>query len=110
MSTALDFDGGEANLDTLSGSNGWIPPRRETNERGADRSLRLRQRLESERAPLIRPRHRQVDEPLEAKAPRQTSFDCHLDDLRSEESERQGHPDRTHSPALSRSKRLQSQA
>jgi hypothetical protein len=35
-----------------------------------DRSLRLRWRLESERAPLIRPRHGQVDETLETKAAR----------------------------------------
>ena len=73
-----------------------------------DRSLRLRWRLESERAPLIRPGHRQVDETLQAKATRQASLDCGLDDLRREESERQGHSDRTHSPALPRSERLQS--
>jgi len=35
-----------------------------------------RRRLESERAPLIRPGHRQVDETLETKAARQASFDC----------------------------------
>jgi hypothetical protein len=58
-----------------------------------DRSLRLRWRLESERAPLIRPGHRQVDETLETKAALQASLDCCLDDLRREESERQGHPD-----------------
>ena len=58
------------------------------------------------RAPsTIRPGHRQVDETLETKAARQASFDCRLDDLRREESERQGHPDRTHSLALSRSNR-----
>ena len=75
-----------------------------------DRSLRLRWRLESERAPLIRPCHRQIDETLETKAARQASFDCRLDDLRREESERQGQPDRTFSFALPRSERLQSQA
>src|ERR1700722_1209281 len=51
-----------------------------------------------------------VDETLETKAARQASFDCRLDDLRREESERQGHPNRTHSLAFSRSQRLQSQA
>jgi hypothetical protein len=75
-----------------------------------DRSLRLRWRLESEDAPLVLPGHRQVDETFQAKAARQASFDGCLDDLRREESERQGHPDRTHSPVLSRSERLQSQA
>src|SRR4029077_17268253 len=52
----------------------------------------------------------QVDETLETKAAWQTSFDCRLDDLRREESDRQGHPNRTHSLALPRSERLQSQA
>jgi hypothetical protein len=52
--------------------------------------------------------HRQVDETLETKAARQASLDCRLDDLRREESEQQGHPDRTHSLALSQSNRLQS--
>jgi Protein of unknown function (DUF642)/PEP-CTERM motif len=75
-----------------------------------NRSLRLRWRLQSERAPLIRPGHGQVDETLQAKAARQASLDCRLDDLRRKESERQGHPDRTHSPALPRSQRLQGQA
>src|ERR1700722_13128960 len=74
------------------------------------RSLRLRRRFESERPPLIRPGRRQVDEALETKAARQASLDCRLDDLRREESERQGHPDRTLSLALPRSERLQRQA
>src|SRR5271155_640125 len=78
-------------------------PRRETN------AQRRRRRLESERAPLIRPDHRQVDETLETEAARLTSFDCRLDDLRREESERQGHPDRTLALVLSRSDRLQGQ-
>jgi hypothetical protein len=60
----------------LDGSN----PSREDKRARADRSLRLRRRLESERAPLIRPGHRQVDETLETKAARQASFDCRLDD------------------------------
>src|SRR5579863_8127682 len=42
------------------------PPREEMS--GVDRSLRLCRRLESERPPLIRPGHRQVDETLETKA------------------------------------------
>src|SRR6185437_14803678 len=75
-----------------------------------DRSLALRWRLESERAPLIPPCHRQVDEALETKAARQASFNCRLDDLQREESERQGQPDRTFSFALPRSEQLQSQA
>src|ERR1700722_8306330 len=53
---------------------------------GGSRSLRLRWRLESERAPLIWPGHGQVDETLQAKAARQASFDRRLDDLRREES------------------------
>jgi hypothetical protein len=44
-----------------------------------DRSLRLRWRLESERAPLIRPGHWQIDKTLQAKAARQASFNCRLD-------------------------------
>jgi hypothetical protein len=90
---------------------GWMDqPLAERQTSKGDRSLRLRRRLESERPPLIRPGHRQVDETLETKAAWQASFDCRLDDLRREESERQGHPDRTLSLALSRSERLQSQA
>jgi hypothetical protein len=88
----------------------WSRARRNQPRARADRSLRLRGRLESERPPLIRPGHRQVDETLETKAAWQASFDCRLDDLRREESERQGHPDRTHSLVLPRSDRLQRQA
>src|ERR1700722_18504049 len=88
---------------------GWISSPPEDKRAKVDRSLRQRWRLESERAPLIRPGHRQVDETLETKAARQTSLDCRLDDLRSEESERQGHPNRTLALVLSRSDRLQSQ-
>src|ERR1700722_7100045 len=83
--------------------------RREHKLAGRIRSLRLRWRLESERAPLIRPSHRQVDETLETKATRQASFNCRLDDLRREESERQGHPDRTLALVVSRSDRLRSE-
>jgi hypothetical protein len=82
---------------------GWISSSPEDKRARVDRSSRLRWGLESERAPLIRPGHRQVDETLETKAARQASFNCHLDDLRREESERQGHPDRTLALALSRS-------
>src|SRR3984957_11749553 len=89
---------------------GWISSPPEDKRAKVDRSLRLRWRLESERAPLIRPGHRQVDETLETVTAWQASLDCRLDDLRREESERQGHPDRTHRPALPRSQRLQSQA
>ena len=49
----------------------------------------------SERAPLIRPGHRQVVWTLETETAWQASFDRRLDDLRREERERQGHPDRT---------------
>jgi hypothetical protein len=67
----------------------WMDhPSREDKRAATDRSLRLRRRLESERAPLIRPRHRQVDETLETKPAWQASFDCRFDDLRREESER----------------------
>jgi hypothetical protein len=68
--------------------DGWISLSRKDKRASADRSLRLRRRLESERAPLIRPGHRQVDETLETKAARQASFDCRLDDVGGEESER----------------------
>jgi hypothetical protein len=81
----------------------WVEDKRAT----VNRSLRLRWHLESERAPLIQPGHWQVDETLETIAARQASFDCRLDDLRREESKRQGHPNRTRSSALPRSKRLQ---
>ena len=67
-------------------------------------------RLESERAPLVRPRHRKINETFETETSRQMSFDCRLDDIRRKESERQGHPDRTLALALSRSQRLQSLA
>jgi hypothetical protein len=63
-----------------------------------------------ERAPLVRPRHRKINETFGPETAWQASFDCGLDDVEGEESKRQGHPDRTHSPALPRSKRLQSQA
>ena len=59
---------------------------------------------------MVRPRHRKINETFETEASRQTSFDCRLDDIRRKESERQGHPDRTLSLALSRSQRLQSLA
>jgi hypothetical protein len=88
---------------------GWIGSSPDDKRARVDRSLRQRWRVEPERAPLIRPCHRQVDKTLEAKAARQASLDCRLDDLRREESERQGHPNRTLAPALSRSERLQSQ-
>jgi hypothetical protein len=88
---------------------GWISSSPEDKRAKVDRSLRLRWRLESERAPLIRPGHRQIDESLETKATRQASFDCRLDDVGGEESERQGHPDRTLALVLSRSDRLQSE-
>src|ERR1700722_19874578 len=52
-------------------------------------------RLEPERAPLVRPRHRKINETFETETSRQTSFDCRLDDIRRKECERQGHPDRT---------------
>src|SRR5580693_3627733 len=74
------------------------------------RSLRLRRRLESERAPLVRPGHGKINETFEAETAWQTSFDCGLDDVGREEGERQGHPDRTDSPSLPHSKRLQSRA
>jgi hypothetical protein len=67
---------------------GWISSSPEGKRAKVDRSLRLRWRLESERAPLIRPGHWQIDETLETKAARQVSRDCRLDDLRREESER----------------------
>ena len=89
---------------------GWISSSPENQRARVDRCYACAGSLESEAAPLIRPGHRQVDETLETKAARQASFDCRLDDLRREESERQGHPDRTHRPALSRSERLQRQA
>ena len=54
------------------------------------------------------PGHRQVDDTLETKAARQASLDCRLDDIRSEESEGQGHPDRALGLALWRSHRLRS--
>jgi hypothetical protein len=57
---------------------GWISSSPEDKRARVDRSSRLRWRLESERAPLIRPGHRQVDETLETKAARQASFDCCL--------------------------------
>jgi len=99
MSTAPDFERPlGSNLDTRPVRDGWISPSRKGKRARTDRSLRLRRRLESERAPLIRPGHRQVDETLETKAARKASFDCRLDDLRREESERQGHPGRTRGP------------
>jgi hypothetical protein len=61
---------GDSNLDTRPVSNGWISPSRKGKRARADRSLRLRRRLEFERAPLIRPGHRQVDETFETKAVR----------------------------------------
>jgi hypothetical protein len=67
-------------------------------------------RLEPERAPLVRPRHRKIHETFETETSRQTTFDCRLDDIRRKESERQGHPNRTLSLAFSRSQRLQSLA
>src|SRR5258708_37512839 len=75
-----------------------------------DRSLRLRWRLESERAPLIRPGHRQGDGTLQAKAARQASFDCRLADPPREESEPQYPPHRKHNPDLPRSPRTPNQA
>src|SRR3984885_4184842 len=89
---------------------GWLSSSPEDKRARVDRSSRLRWGLESERAPLIRPGHRRGDETLETKAARQASFDCRLDDLRREESEPQGHPDRPLALALSRSDRLESQA
>jgi hypothetical protein len=64
--------------------DGRISPSREDKRARADRSLRLRRRLESKRAPLVRPGRGQVNETLEAKAARQASFHCRLDDLRRE--------------------------
>src|SRR5277367_2184911 len=55
--------------------------RREANEQGWIVRCACAGCLESERAPLIRPCHRQVDETLEAKAARQASLDRRLDDL-----------------------------
>ncbi len=48
--------------------------RAKTNEQGRIVPYRLRRRLESERAPLIRPGHWQVDETLETKVARQASL------------------------------------
>jgi DNA methylase len=83
VSAAPDFEWrwGGASLDTCSGWDGWISPGGNTNEQERIRSLRLRRRLEFERAPLIRPGHRQVDETLETKAARQASFDCCFHEL-----------------------------
>jgi hypothetical protein len=82
---------GRSNLDTRPVRDGWISPSRKGKRAGTDRSLR--RRLESERAPLVRPGHGKINETFETKPARQASFDCGLDDLRREESERQGHPD-----------------
>jgi hypothetical protein len=46
---------------------------------------------------------------IATEQPSGESLDCRLDDIRSEESERRRHPDRTLSLALLRSYRLQSQ-
>ena len=69
--------------------------------------LRLRRRRESECAPLVRPGHRQINETLETEASRQASLDRGLDDVRGQECERQGHPDRALGLALSQGKRFQ---
>src|ERR1700678_25302 len=83
------------------------PARRHRNKR-ADHSMHGSWRLESERPPLLWPRHRRVDETLETVTTWQSSLDSGLDDVGGEEGERQRHPDRTVGLALSQSERLQS--
>jgi hypothetical protein len=112
VSAVLDFERPfGVGISTLGPvSDGWISPSREGKRARADRSLRLRRRLESERPPLIRPGYWQVDETPETKAARQASFDCRLDDHRGKESKRRGHADRMLGLALSEGERLQSLA
>jgi hypothetical protein len=63
-------------------------------------------RRKSERAPLVWPSGRKIDETLKTEAARQASFDRGLDNVRGEEREREGHPDRTLGFALSQGERL----
>jgi hypothetical protein len=86
------------NLDPSAGSD-WIDQRVGEDKPASVDSWLRRWRLESKRAPLIRPCDRQIDETLEANAARQASIDYRLDDVRRKKSERQSHSDRTHSPA-----------
>ena len=62
---------------------------------GPERSSYAGPQLEPERAALVWPGQRKIDETLETVAARQTSLDGGLDDDRGEESERQRRPDQT---------------
>jgi hypothetical protein len=49
------------------------------------KSWREKGERESHRSPLVRPRHRKVNEPLKTVTAWQSPFDCRLDDVRGEE-------------------------
>jgi hypothetical protein len=55
---------------------------------------------------LVWPSYRKIDETLETVSARQPSFDRGLDDVRSEESEGQGHADRALGLSLPLGERL----
>jgi hypothetical protein len=63
-------------------------------------AIRFGRRLQTQRRPLIGPRHRQVDQSSEAEAAGKAAIDSGFDKVGREERQRQGHTDRPLALAL----------